>query len=78
MQGGAGQMTKGALKEAPGSPYQAGEGTPLVAPKPTPHISSAYLKPHSIHTWRQFGSPLIGHHQHFVGIDLGREGKGQS
>lgn len=46
------------------------------SPPAAPHLSaSAYLKPHSIYARRQLGSPLVGHHQHLIGIDLrGREG----
>lgn len=45
--------------------------SPAGSPSPTLHIVPAYLQPHPIHTWRQLGSPPIGHHQHFIRIDLG-------
>lgn len=45
------------------------KATPLGDPSTTPCIL-AYLKPHAIHTGRQLSSPLVGHYQHFIGIDL--------
>lgn len=45
------------------------KATPLGDPLTTPCIL-AYLKPHAIHTGRQLSSPLVGHYQHFIGIDL--------
>lgn len=45
------------------------KATPLGDPSTTPCIL-AHLKPHAIHTGRQLSSPLVGHYQHFIGIDL--------
>lgn len=49
------------------------KGTPLGGLSPVPGIFLAYLKPHAVHTWRQLSSPLVGHHQHLIGIDLERQ-----
>lgn len=70
-QGRLGRGGRAGLSDQGGRSSPPGREAALWSPCTDQRLSPAYLQPHPIHTWRQLGSPLIGHHQHFVGIDLG-------